>query len=87
MNTDRIKNIRRQGKAARGQRELIKHLSGDRLTLKQAVNAHSIAPAFMPMGKRIAQCLIVPFTRLCFTIRTVRRKPLPEPYQMLTWKR
>lgn len=40
MNTDRIKNIRRQGKTARGQKELIKHLSGERLTLKQAVNAH-----------------------------------------------
>lgn len=40
MNRDRIKSIRRHGKAARGQKELIKHLSGDRLTLKQAVNAH-----------------------------------------------
>jgi len=40
MNTDRIKNIRRYGKTARGQKELIKHLSGERLTLKQAVNAH-----------------------------------------------
>jgi len=40
MNTDRIKSIQRQGKAARGQNELIKHLSGERLTLKQAVNAH-----------------------------------------------
>jgi len=40
MNTDRIKSIRRQGKAARGQKELIKHLSGERLTLKQAVYAH-----------------------------------------------
>lgn len=40
MNTDRIKNIRQQGKAARGQKELIKHLSGERLTLKQAINAH-----------------------------------------------
>lgn len=40
MNADRIKSIRRTGKAARGQKELIKHLSGERLTLKQAVNAH-----------------------------------------------
>jgi hypothetical protein len=40
MNEERIKNIRRQGKAARGQRELVKHLEGERLTLKQAVNAH-----------------------------------------------
>jgi hypothetical protein len=40
MNADRIKSIRRHGKAARGQRELVKHLEGVRLTLKQAVNAH-----------------------------------------------
>lgn len=36
---ERILTIRKHGKAARGQRELLKHLSGERLTLKQAVNA------------------------------------------------
>jgi len=40
MNADRLKSIRRHGKTARGQRELLKHLSGERLTLKQAVHAH-----------------------------------------------
>lgn len=40
MSTDRINNIRRHGKTARGQKELIKHLEGQRLTLKQAVYAH-----------------------------------------------
>jgi len=40
MNEERIKNIRRYGKTARGQKELIKHLSGERLTLKQALHAH-----------------------------------------------
>lgn len=35
-----IKNIRQNGKSARGQKELLKHLSGQRLTLKQAINAH-----------------------------------------------
>ncbi|MBP7232488.1 MAG: hypothetical protein KBA28_11225 [Syntrophaceae bacterium] len=40
MNADRLKSIRRYGKTARGQRELLKHLSGERLTLKQAVHAH-----------------------------------------------
>lgn len=29
MNTDKIKSIRRHGKAARGQRELVKHLEGE----------------------------------------------------------
>jgi hypothetical protein len=37
---ERILNIRKYGKAARGKNELLKHLSGQRLTLKQAVNAH-----------------------------------------------
>lgn len=36
-NTERI---RRYGKLARGQKEILKHLSGQRLTLKQAVIAH-----------------------------------------------
>lgn len=36
---ERIKNIRQYGKTARGKNELLKHLSGQRLTLKQAVNA------------------------------------------------
>lgn len=40
MNEKLISEIRKHGKAARGQKELIKHLSGERLTLKQAVNAH-----------------------------------------------
>jgi hypothetical protein len=37
---ERIKNIRLHGKSARGKNELLKHLSSQRLTLKQAVNAH-----------------------------------------------
>ena len=37
---NRIKNIRRYGKTARGQKELIKHLEGHCLTLRQAVYAH-----------------------------------------------
>jgi hypothetical protein len=40
MNTDRIKNIQKYGKTAQGQRELLNHLSGQRLTLKQAVLAY-----------------------------------------------
>jgi hypothetical protein len=36
---ERIKNIRQYGKTARGQKELLKHLSGQRLTFKQALYA------------------------------------------------
>ena len=37
---ERIKSIRKHGKTAKGQKEIIKHLSGERLTLKQAIHAH-----------------------------------------------
>jgi len=40
MNKEKIKNIQSNGKTARGKSELIKHLEGKRLTLKQAINAH-----------------------------------------------
>lgn len=36
---DRILNIRKYGKTARGQKELLKHLSGQKLTFKQAIYA------------------------------------------------
>lgn len=37
---NRIKNIRQYGKTARGRKELIKHLEGHCLNLRQAVYAH-----------------------------------------------
>ena len=40
MNEKTISDIQRHGKTARGKKELIKHLEGGRLTLKQAVNAY-----------------------------------------------
>jgi len=65
MNTDRIKSIRRQGKSARGQKELIKHLSGERLTLKQAINAHCYdCTGFFADGKvdcGVKHCSLHPF--------------------------
>jgi hypothetical protein len=36
---EKIMNIKKYGKTAKGRQELIKHLEGGRLTLKQAVNA------------------------------------------------
>jgi hypothetical protein len=36
----KISDILKHGKTTRGKKELIKHLEGGRLTLKQAVNAH-----------------------------------------------
>lgn len=39
MNTDRMKAIQRYGKTAKGQKELLKHLSGEKLTFKQAIYA------------------------------------------------
>jgi hypothetical protein len=40
MNEKIISDIKRYGKTAKGKPELIKHLEGKRLNLKQAVNAH-----------------------------------------------
>lgn len=40
MNIKRIDEINKYGKTARGQKELIGHLEGQRLTLKQAVSAY-----------------------------------------------
>ena len=39
MNSKRINDIKRNGKNARGKKELLKHLEGGRLTLKQATLA------------------------------------------------
>lgn len=62
---ERIKNIRQHGKTARGQKELLKHLSGERLTLKQAVNARCYDCAgFYADGKhdcKMPHCPLHPF--------------------------
>lgn len=64
-NANRIKNIRKNGKTAYGQRELIKHLEGHRLTLRQAVNAHCFdCMGFFADGKndcRMPHCSLHPF--------------------------
>ena len=39
MNEDRIKDIRKYGKTARGQKELIRYLQGERISLKQTACA------------------------------------------------
>ncbi len=65
MNVDRIENIRKHGKTARGQKELIGHLEGDRLTLKQAVYAHCYdCTSFYSDGKvdcGMKRCSLHPF--------------------------
>lgn len=65
MNTEKIKNIRRYGKSARGQKEILKHLSGQRLTLKQAVQAYCYDCAgFYADGKvdcNMPHCSLHPF--------------------------
>lgn len=62
---ERIKDIRQHGKKARGQAELIKHLEGQRLTLKQAVNAHCYdCMGFYADGKqdcKMPKCSLHPF--------------------------
>lgn len=62
---NRILDIRKYGKTARGQGELLKHLSGQRLTLKQAVNAHCYdCMNYYSDGKvdcKIRHCSLYPF--------------------------
>jgi len=62
---ERIKNIRKYGKTARGKNELLKHLSGQRLTLKQAVLAKCYDCAgFYSDGKvdcKMPHCSLYPF--------------------------
>lgn len=57
MNTDRIKNIRRNGKSARGQKELVKHLQGQRLTMQQAIYAHCYDCAGFYADGKVDCCL------------------------------
>lgn len=65
MNSKLISEIEKHGKTARGKKELIKHLEGGRLTLKQAVNAHCYSClGYYADGNRIAGCQSVRFTRL-----------------------
>jgi hypothetical protein len=65
MNTDRIKNIRQYGKTALGKKEILKHLSGQRLTPKQAVLAKCYDCAgYYADGKvdcNMPQCSLQPF--------------------------
>jgi len=65
MNEERIKNIRQHGKTAKGQKEIIRHLSGERLTLKQAVHAHCYeCMGFFADGKvccKMPHCPLHPF--------------------------
>jgi len=65
MHTYKIKNIRHHGKTARGQKELIKHLEGNRLTLRQAVYARCYdCMGFYTDGKvdcRMPHCPLHPY--------------------------
>jgi hypothetical protein len=65
MNTDKLKSIRQHGKVSRGQKELVKHLEGHSLTLRQAVYARCYdCCGFYADGKndcRLPGCSLYPF--------------------------
>ena len=80
---ERIKNIQQYGKTARGKNELLKHLSGQRLTLKQAVLAHCYDCAgYYADGKvdcNMPHCPLHPF--MAYNQNKVKRttkKTMPE---------
>ena len=65
MNSKRITNIEQYGKTAQGKKEILKHLKGQRLTLKQAVYAHCYdCMGFYADGKydcKMPKCPLHPF--------------------------
>jgi hypothetical protein len=73
---ERIKNIRKYGKTARGKNELLKHLEGGRLTLKQAVNAYCYGcGGYFADGKQdcnMSKCSLHPF--MAYNKRKANRK-------------
>jgi hypothetical protein len=76
MYEDRIANIRRNGKVAQGQKELIMHLEGDRLSIRQAIKAQCYdCSGFYIDGKidcRSQHCPLYPF--MVYNARKVKRK-------------
>jgi len=75
MNTDRINNTQQYGKTARGKSELIKHLEGYQLTLRQAVNAHCYdCMGFYADGKNdccMPGCSLYPF--MPYNVNKIKR--------------
>lgn len=65
MRVDKIKSIRKHGKTARGQKELVKHLEGQKLTMKQAIYARCYdCCGFFSDGKvdcAMTHCPLYPF--------------------------
>ncbi len=65
MNTEKNKGIRQYGKTARGKNELLKHLSGQRLTFKQAIYARCYdCMGYYADGKqdcKMPHCALFPF--------------------------
>jgi hypothetical protein len=62
---DRILNIRKHGKTAKGQKEISKHLTGQKLTFKQAIYAKCYeCLGYMADGKqdcKMPACPLHPF--------------------------
>jgi hypothetical protein len=68
---DRILNIRKHGKTAKGQKEILKHLTGQKLTFKQAIYAKCYeCLGYMADGKQDCKMQRVPFIRSCPTMKT-----------------
>jgi Zn finger protein HypA/HybF involved in hydrogenase expression len=76
MNEKIISDISRHGKTARGKKELIKHLEGGRLTLKQAMLAKCFdCTGYFADGKvdcKCPKCSLHPF--MAFNENRLKRK-------------
>lgn len=75
MNEKIISNIKQYGKTARGRNELLKHLEGGKLTLRQAMLAHCYdCMGYYADGKvdcRLNRCPLHPF--MAFNENKIKR--------------
>lgn len=79
IKTDQIKNIRQNGKTARRQRELIKHLAGNTLTPQQTICGR----CFDCMGffsVKVSDCRILNCSRHLSEESTVKIKAATAPF-------
>ena len=87
MNSKLISDIQKHGKTARGKKELLKHLEGGRLTLRQATLAKCFdCMNFFSDGKvdcRMPDCSLHPFmpfneNKVKLTTRTISEDHLAK---------
>ncbi|KQC08181.1 MAG: hypothetical protein APR62_05220 [Smithella sp. SDB] len=77
---ERILNIRKHGKTARGQKELLKHLTAEKLTFRQAIYAKCYdCTNYFSDGKqdcKMTACPLYPFMAYANRGKQAPKKPM-----------